>query len=110
MSRSTIRLSVRIASAVEQELLARVREAAQRLLPLRHPLVDVAAAFDDLAIPRAAGKEVNRQAIGDEFVGLAAPVELLRVQIARDLHAPQPCPIRLELAAIGHVQLDAAAD
>src|SRR5438270_7189229 len=93
--------SIRIGSAVQQELFARLCERAQRLLPLRHPLVDVAAAFDELAIARAAGQEVNGEPVGDEFVRLAAPIAVLRIQIARDPHAPKSSAIRLELGAIG---------
>src|SRR5437868_13869514 len=102
--------SIRVTSAIQQELFARFRELAQRLLPLRHPLIDVAALFDDLPISSAAGEKINREPVGDELVRLAAPIELLRIQIARDLHAPKSGPIRLEFGAIGHMQLHAAAD
>src|SRR5690242_7523110 len=64
--------------SVEEEPLAPLRELAELVLPLRHPFVDVAAALDQLAVARAAGEEVDGQAVADELVRLAAPVELLR--------------------------------
>src|SRR5207237_6934477 len=89
-------LPISIARTVQQKLLASPRELAQRLLPLRHPLIDVAAALDDVPIAVAPREEVDGQAVGDEFVGLAAPVEPLRVDVARDLHAPESRAIWLE--------------
>src|SRR5262245_62075475 len=101
---------VRIRRTVHQKPLAALRELAQLVFPLRHPVVDVLAALDHLAIARAAGEQVDGQAVGDELVLLAAPVEFFRVHAARDLHAPQAGAVRLELPAIGDVELDAAAD
>src|SRR5947209_19355519 len=94
--KSNARLTISIARTVQQKLLASLGELAQRLLPLRHPLVDVAAALDDVPIAVAPREEVDGQAVGDEFVRLAAPVEPLRVHVARDFHAPEAGAVRLE--------------
>src|SRR5688572_20915954 len=74
--------------AIQEKLLPRFREFAERILPLPYPLVEVAAVFDDLAVAGAAGEQVDGQPVGDEFVRLAPPVELLGVHVPRDLHAP----------------------
>src|SRR5947208_13092136 len=97
-------------SRIKQELLAPLRELAERLFPLRNPFFDIAAALDQLAVTRAAGQEIDRQSVGNEFVCLAAPVELLPIHVASNLHAPESRAIRLERCAIRYVQLNATTD
>src|ERR1043165_4049034 len=93
-------LTISIRGTVQQKLLARPGEVAQRILPLGHPLVDVPAALDDVPVAVAPREEVDGQPVGDELVRLAAPVELLRVHVARDLHAPEAGAVRLEERAV----------
>src|SRR5215212_7702783 len=74
--------------AVQEELVAQPGELAKGIFPLRHPVVDVAAALDQLAVLRAAGQEVDGQAVGHELVRLRAPLELVRVHVPCDFDAP----------------------
>src|SRR5690348_16423575 len=75
--------------AIQQKFIAQPRELPQRLHPLRGPVVHVAAGFDELAVLGATGQEVDGQAVGDELVRLRAPLELVRVHVPGDLHAPE---------------------